>query len=64
MRREANNLWARRQRWEIGADWPLTITAVFLAAYAAPILRPDLVGPRPVPCQLMTWAAWALFVVD
>ena len=56
---------SRRQRWEHGADWPLTITAVlFLVAYAAPILRPDLVSPWPTICQLVTWAAWALFVVD
>jgi voltage-gated potassium channel len=55
----------RRQRWEDGADWPLTITAlVFLAAYATPILRPDLASPWPKICQLVTWAAWALFVVD
>jgi len=56
---------SRRHRWEDSADWPLTITAVvFLAAYAAPILRPDLVSPWPTVCQLVTWAAWALFVVD
>lgn len=56
---------SRRQRWEDGVNWPLTITAVvFLAAYAAPILRPDLVSPWPTVCQLVTWAAWALFVVD
>jgi voltage-gated potassium channel len=54
-----------RQRWEDKADWPLTITAVlFLIAYAAPILRPDLVSPLPAICQLATWGAWALFVVD
>lgn len=56
---------SRRQRWEDGADWPLTITAVvFLLAYAAPILRPDLVSPWPTICQFVTWAAWALFAVD
>jgi voltage-gated potassium channel len=56
---------SRRQRWEDSADWPLTITAVvFLAAYAAPILRPDLVSPWLMVCQFVTWAAWALFVLD
>lgn len=56
---------SRRQRWEDKADWPLTIAAVlFLIAYAAPILRPDLVSPLPAICQLVTWGAWALFVVD
>jgi voltage-gated potassium channel len=56
---------SRREQWEGSANWPLTITAVvFLIAYAAPILRPDLVSPWPVICQFVTWAAWALFVVD
>jgi len=55
----------RRRRWEEVADWPLTITAVvFLLAYAAPILRPDLISPWPTVCELVTWAAWSLFVVD
>lgn len=56
---------SRRQRWEDRADVPLTIAAVvFLGAYAAPILRPDLVSPWLVLCQLVTWAAWAMFAVD
>jgi voltage-gated potassium channel len=55
----------RRQRWEARADWPLTFTAVvFLVAYAAPILKTDLVEPLPAICQVVTWVAWALFVVD
>lgn len=56
---------SRRQRWEDRADWPLTITAVlFLVGYAVPILRPDLSSPWPTVCQVVVWAAWALFVVD
>jgi len=56
---------SRRRRWEQRADWPLTITAVvFLAAYAAPILWPDLVSPWLTICERVTWAAWGLFVVD
>lgn len=56
---------SRRQRWEDKANWPLTFTAVlFLAAYAWPILQPDLVNPWLTVCRLVTWAAWALFVVD
>jgi voltage-gated potassium channel len=56
---------SRRQTWERQADWPLTIAAVlFLVAYAAPILRPDLVSPLPTVCWFVTWAAWGLFVVD
>jgi len=37
---------------------------VFLVAYAAPILRPDLVSPWPAICQLLGWAAWSFFAVD
>ena len=56
---------SRRQRWESKADKPLTVTAVvFLVAYAAPILRPDLASPWPVVCELVAWAAWAVFVLD
>jgi voltage-gated potassium channel len=56
---------SRRQHWEEQADWPLTIAAVvFLVAYAAPILRPDLARPWPTICELVTWGAWALFAVD
>jgi voltage-gated potassium channel len=56
---------SRCRRWEERANWPLTITAVlFLVAYAAPILRPDLADPWPTICELVTWAAWVLFVVD
>lgn len=56
---------SRRLRWEDRADWPLTFTAVlFLVAYAAPILRTDLVSPLPAIFELVAWVAWALFVVD
>jgi voltage-gated potassium channel len=56
---------SRRRRWEGRADWPLTFTAVvFLVAYAAPILRPDLGTPWPAICELVTWAAWSVFAVD
>jgi len=56
---------SRRERWEDRAEWPLTITAVvFLIAYATPILRSDLGEPLPTICRIVTWAAWAIFVVD
>lgn len=56
---------SRREQWEAGSDGPLTAAAVmFLVAYAAPILRPELSSPLRTGCQIVTWAAWALFVVD
>jgi voltage-gated potassium channel len=55
----------RRLAWERHAEWPLTVLAVlFLAAYAAPILNPDL--PRIVrqSCDIAGWTIWLLFAVD
>ncbi|HEX6499319.1 MAG TPA: ion channel [Micromonosporaceae bacterium] len=55
----------RRERWEEKADVPLTVAAtVFLAAYAWPILEPDLAPPWASLCHAVTWVAWALFAVD
>jgi voltage-gated potassium channel len=55
----------RRDRWEAAADWPLTVAAVvFLAAYAWPILEPDLGSPWRGWCRAVTWLAWALFAID
>lgn len=55
----------RRERWEEAADWPLALAAIaFLAAYAWPILDPDLASPWPLACSVVTWATWALFAVD
>jgi voltage-gated potassium channel len=46
-------------------DWPLTAAAVlFLAAYATPIIDPDLPAWLVSTCRLMTWATWALFALD
>lgn len=55
----------RRLRWEAQAEWPLTIAALaFFAAYAWPILNPDL-QPRWVSLSLVvTWGTWALFAGD
>jgi voltage-gated potassium channel len=56
---------SRYRRWEIATEWPLTSAAVlFLVAYAWPILNPTLDGRWAGLCRLVTWAAWALFVVD
>ena len=55
----------RRDRWESAADWPLTAAAVlFLAAYAWPILDPELASPWPDVSRAVSWSAWALFAVD
>jgi voltage-gated potassium channel len=55
----------RLERWERASEWPLTAAAlVFLAAYAWPILNPGLDGDAAETLRLVTWAAWALFVVD
>lgn len=55
----------RRQHWERHAEWPLTGLAVlFLAAYALPILRPDISPALRQVCGWTTWIAWAAFAVD
>ena len=55
----------RLQRWERLSEWPLTAAAlVFLVAYAWPILNPGLDGDTAETLRLVTWTAWALFVVD
>lgn len=55
----------RRERWEDAADWPLTAAAVlFLAAYACPILAPELAAPWPGICMALTWTTWGLFALD
>jgi voltage-gated potassium channel len=56
---------AHRERWERAAEWPLTALAVlFLAAYAWPILNPDLPSGWATVCQWVTWGAWAAFATD
>src|SRR6476659_2678565 len=55
----------RLHRWERLSEWPLTAAAlVFLVAYAWPILNPGLDGDTAETLRLVTWTAWALFVVD
>lgn len=56
---------ARREKWEVAADWPLTATAVlFLAAYALPILNVDLSASGRAACHYVRLGAWVLFAVD
>ena len=56
---------ARAARWDARTEWPLLIAAVaFLAAYAAPILHPDLPHWLSRLCRWTTWVTWLMFVLD
>lgn len=55
----------RVTRWERSAEWPLAIAAlIFLAAYAAPIIAPDLPTSIDASCEVATWAVWGVFAAD
>lgn len=63
--RDAHHEEGRRERWERRSEWPLTIASViFLAAYAVPILVPDLGSAGRRLCYSATVFAWAVFVLD
>lgn len=54
-----------RDRWERRSEWPLTFIAiVFLAAYAFPIVYPDLPESVHVIAHAYMWFAWAAFFID
>ena len=51
--------------WERRTEWPLAGAAlVFLAAYAWPILQPDLPEGWRRTCSAVGWAIWALYAAD
>ena len=53
------------EQWERATDVPLMVAALaFLAAYAIPILKPDLPSWAAAMCIGAAATAWALFVVD
>jgi len=53
------------RRWERAIDWPLMVAAVvFLAAYAVPVLDPDLPTWLLNLCQWLSWVTWGIFVID
>jgi voltage-gated potassium channel len=53
------------EAWQRRAEWPLTFTAVlFLAAYATPILRPQLPENWRAACRAVVILTWALFAAD
>lgn len=55
----------RRARWERATEWPLTVAALFfLVAYAWPILDPGLSEGWRTTTEVLSWLAWAGFVVD
>jgi voltage-gated potassium channel len=56
---------ASSQRWEQATDWPLMAAAVvFLAAYAVPVLAPELPAWLLDLCPWLVWITWGIFVVD
>ena len=53
------------RRWERASELPLMVAAVvFLAAYAVPILHPDLPSWLLDSCRSLSWITWGIFVVD
>ncbi|HEY8301879.1 MAG TPA: potassium channel family protein [Jatrophihabitans sp.] len=52
-------------RWEARSEWPLVgLAALFLAAYAWPILHTTMERPLRQACHLAVLAAWLLFGLD
>lgn len=55
----------RRERWERAMDWPLSIAAlIFLAAFAIPILNPDMSDAGKELARVVEWTTWGLFALD
>ena len=55
----------RRHRWEQRSAWPLMVgSLVFLAAYAAPIVQPDLSMDARRFAGWVVAGTWLLFAVD
>lgn len=55
----------RIERWERAAEWPLIVAAVlFLAAYALPIVLPDLPQAWRSACSVVLALTWAAFAID
>ncbi len=55
----------RRERWERAMDWPLSIAPlIFLAAFAIPILNPEISDAAKEFARWVEWTTWGLFAVD
>jgi voltage-gated potassium channel len=51
--------------WQKASEWPLTISALaFLAAYAIPIINPDIPPAAAHACEVIVWVTWVLFGLD
>jgi len=56
---------SRVTRWEKQSEWPLAVAAaIFLAAYAWPILDPSLEHPWHRLCDIVDYVVWAIFALD
>ena len=55
----------RVEAWERHTEWPLTIAAaIFLSAYAWPILDNSLDQPGRITCDIVTLVVWIAFGID
>ena len=55
----------RLERWEARGDWPLAAAAaLFLVAYAWPILDVHLADSWRSVCRAIVIGAWAVFIID
>jgi voltage-gated potassium channel len=65
MTAEASERAAQRRRWANATNWPLMVAAViFLAAYALPVLDPNLPSWLLDLCRWLSWITRGIFVVD
>jgi voltage-gated potassium channel len=56
---------SRVARWEQQSEWPLAVAAaIFLAAYAWPILDPSLEHHWHRLCDIVDYVVWAIFALD
>jgi voltage-gated potassium channel len=56
---------AQVERWERASSTPLVVAGfVYLAAYALPILQPDLPPWAATTCTLINRAVYAMFIID